>query len=220
MEDFDQDQMLKDFEKEMKKNKKSEDEKVEVTLTDEQREKLQKATHDKLMLADKDGEIHHVEEIEYIIKDVLKHQHSAFKIPRVREESKETLELEEGEVNETFQEGDFDFGESSALIYLNDENVRNQRGVLLYLAKKIGVNLLTGKSIMNVSLPIKIFEPKSTLEKVANDYRFFPYYIKKAYAEKNPIERLKIMTTFCMASMQLEPQMLKPFNPILGETFQ
>lgn len=169
MEDFDQDKMLKDFEKEMKKNKKK-DEKETITLDDKDKEKLYKATHDKLMLADTDGEIHHVAEIDYIIKDVLKHQHKVFKLERAREEIKETLELAEDETNDTFSKRDFDFGDHAALNYLNEENVKNQRGVLLYLAKKIGVNLLTGKSIMNVSLPIKIFEPKSHLEKVAGDF--------------------------------------------------
>jgi len=47
-----------------------------------------------------------------------------------------------------------------------------------------------------------------------------PYYLDKAVAEKNPIERLKILVSWYIVSMQLEPQMMKPFNPILGETFQ
>jgi hypothetical protein len=44
------------------------------------------------MLADKDGQIHHVAEIEYIIKDILKHQDKAFKLARTREENKEKVE--------------------------------------------------------------------------------------------------------------------------------
>lgn len=73
---------------------------------------------------------------------------------------------------------------------------------------------------MNVSLPIKIFEPRSMLEKVAADFRFLPYYLEKCLPIKDQIERVKYITTWAIASLQLEPQMLKPFNPILGETFQ
>jgi hypothetical protein len=98
--------------------------------------------------------------------------------------------------------------------------IKNQRGVLLYLARKVGVNLLTGKSIMNVSLPIKIFEPRSMLEKIGSDFRFVSYYLGKMMEVEDPIERMKIAVTWYIASLQIEPQMLKPFNPILGETFQ
>ena len=90
--DFDEEKMLKDFEKEMKKNKKKGKEETFTALNEEEKAKLQEATHDKLMLADKDGEIHHVEEIDYIINDVLKHQDKAFKIKRVREDDKESIE--------------------------------------------------------------------------------------------------------------------------------
>ena len=98
--------------------------------------------------------------------------------------------------------------------------MQNQRGVLLYLARKIGVNLLTGKSIMNVSLPIKIFEPRSMLEKLANEFRFVSHFLSKTSETQDPIERMKIMINWYITSLQLEPQMLKPFNPVWGETFQ
>jgi len=42
-------------------------------MTDEDKERLSKANLDEDLLRDKDGTIHHIDEIEYIIKDVLKH---------------------------------------------------------------------------------------------------------------------------------------------------
>lgn len=90
---FDEDQMMKDLEKEMKKkekNKKTGDE--DLKLNEEDMAKLQQATHDKHMLAGKDGEIHHVAEIDFIIADILKHQDKAFKIERHMEELKEQVE--------------------------------------------------------------------------------------------------------------------------------
>jgi len=73
---------------------------------------------------------------------------------------------------------------------------------------------------MNVSLPIKIFEPRSMLEKIASEFRFISAYLDKAMKNPHPLERMKIVLTYIISSMQLDPQMLKPFNPILGETFQ
>jgi len=183
---------------------------------------LQDATHDKHMLADKDGEIHRVAEIDFIIKDILKHQDKAFKLPRSHELQTIETEVDIGDENTTLEKKDFKFAENenSALEYLNEDIISIQRGILVYLARKIGVNLLTGKSVMNVSLPIKIFEPRSMLEKVASDMRFIPYFLKKAMEDKEPIERMKTIVTCYICGLQLEPQMLKPFNPILGETFQ
>lgn len=53
---------------------------------------------------------------------------------------------------------------SKELIYKKKEVIEKQRAVVGYLMKKIGANLLTGKSIMNVSLPINIFDVRSLLE--------------------------------------------------------
>lgn len=222
MEEFDEDQMMKEFQKEMDKNKKKLDKDGGDShqLNKEEMAKLQEATHDKAMLADADGEIHRVSEIDFIIKDILKHQDKAFKLKRRNEDTKESVECAEGEVNDLLREKDFHPADTAALAYLNDEVMKSQRGVIFYLAKKIGVNLLTGKSIMNISLPIKIFEPRSMLEKVACDFRFAPYYFAKALQVQDPVERMKIIATYYIASLQIEPQMKKPFNPILGETFQ
>lgn len=217
MDGYDQDKMLKEIEQEIKLHKDDGD--ASNGLSEEQLEKLQKATHDENMLAEADGKIFRVEEIEYIIADVIKHQDKAFKIKRDIEDLKETVEEDPNFVNHLSQTN-FEPHTTASLRYTDEDYIKIQRGVLFYLVKKIGVNLLTGKSIMNVSLPIKIFEPRSFLEKVACDFRYLPHYLLKAYHEIGTIERMKIMTMWICASLHLEPQMHKPFNPILGETFQ
>jgi hypothetical protein len=58
------------------------------------------------------------------------------------------------------------------------------------------------------------------LEKAAESFSLVPYYFLKALEEKDPIGRIRVLITCYIASLQLEPQMRKPFNPILGETFQ
>jgi hypothetical protein len=214
---FDEDQIMKEIEKQMQ----SIDKNSEVhSLTHEEKEKLKEAVHDKQMLTDTDGQVHHIEEIDYIIKDILKHQNKAFKYERDMEQIEELIECEDGTENTFLRDRDFAPSENASLDYTNEQVIKDQRGVTMYLIKKIGVNLLSGKSIMNISLPIKLFEPHSMLEKVASSFTFSPYYLLKAKEQSNPLERIKILLTGYIASLQLEPQMLKPFNPILGETFQ
>ena len=128
--------------------------------------------------------------------------------------------MPKGEKNEVLESRDFKPHDSAALAYLNEDAISAQRGVILYLAKKIGVNLLTGNSIMNISLPIKIFEPRSFLEKIAADFSYAPYFLTKAHENEDPFIRYKWVISWLIGSCHLEPQMIKPFNPILGETFQ
>lgn len=208
---------LKEIEKQLKKGVINTG---NTKLTEEDKAKLQEVVHEKVMLAGKDGEIHHFDEIDYIIKDILKHQAKAFAYPRSMDPLTETCECAEGEVNTVLEDKAFEKAEATSLVFTNDEIISDQRGVAFYLVKKIGINLLTGKSIMNISLPIKLFEPKSLLEKIAESFSFAPYYFLKAADQTDPIERVKTLITLYIASLQLEPQMLKPFNPILGETFQ
>lgn len=53
---------------------------------------------------------------------------------------------------------------SDGLIFTNTETIEKQRSVAGYLIKNIGLNLIKGKSIMNVSLPINIFDTRTILE--------------------------------------------------------
>ena len=53
---------------------------------------------------------------------------------------------------------------ADALVFRNKDIIDRQRSVVGYLIKSMGTNLLSGKSIMNVSLPINIFDVRSLLE--------------------------------------------------------
>ncbi len=48
--------------------------------------------------------------------------------------------------------------------HIDKDTLSKQRSVVTYLLKKIGSNILSGKSVMNVSLPIYIFDIRSMLE--------------------------------------------------------
>jgi len=53
---------------------------------------------------------------------------------------------------------------NNGLLYKNKTVIDKQRGVITYFLKNIGMNLIKGKSVMNISLPINIFDSRSLLE--------------------------------------------------------
>lgn len=73
---------------------------------------------------------------------------------------------------------------------------------------------------MNMSLPVQIFAKKSTLELMADTFGFFPKFMKLAVEAKDLIEQMKYVTTSFMFVSACSPSVEKPFNPILGETFE
>jgi hypothetical protein len=109
---------------------------------------------------------------------------------------------------------------SDEIIYINKEFIEKQRNLFSYFIKKIGSNILQGKNIMNISLPIFIFDPRSLLEMWVWQNGYCDEFLEKAFLEKDPIERLKYATTYALTKMHLCVAQQKPFNPILGETFQ
>lgn len=52
---------------------------------------------------------------------------------------------------------------AEGFIFNNKEIINKQRAVAGYMVKKLGSNLISGKSIMNISLPINIFDTRSLL---------------------------------------------------------
>ena len=109
---------------------------------------------------------------------------------------------------------------SSGLKFIEEEITSNQRNVIKHFITKIGSNILSGSSIMNVSLPVNIFDQRSLLEVFAHQCRLSPYFLEKAGESRDPIEKLKLSTAFAISRIHLSVTQLKPFNPIWGETFQ
>jgi hypothetical protein len=105
------------------------------------------------------------------------------------------------------------------LIYMKKDVIEKQRSVCSYLIKKIGSNLMKGKSIMNISLPIDIFDARSLLEQWVWQNGLSSEILE--LDENTPaIEKLKYSTVFALSKFHLQGAPLKPFNPIIGETFQ
>jgi hypothetical protein len=106
------------------------------------------------------------------------------------------------------------------LIFLDKDIIEKQNKVISFLIKKMGSNLIKGKSIMNVSLPVNIFDKRTLLQVYAYEFSFASFYLSRAYYCTEAIEKLKWVTVFLFSQLHLSPLQTKPFNPIIGETFQ
>lgn len=92
------------------------------------------------------------------------------------------------------------------------------KGIVGQIMKSILMSFFTRKPI---SLPVRIFEPKSTLQRITESWAFAPQFLLKANElNRDPIERMKYVISFSIGGLCISTKQLKPFNPLLGETFQ
>lgn len=101
-----------------------------------------------------------------------------------------------------------------------EESVKHQRALAMQFLKKIGLNLFDIKDVIRTSLPVQLFEPISYLQRLVEGFSWMPNMLLKAAQTTNPVERLKLVITGVIAGLHLTCRQEKPFNPILGETFQ
>ena len=104
-------------------------------------------------------------------------------------------------------------------IVLIDKNICQKfKGIVGKIMKSLIMSLFTRKP---VSLPVRIFEPKSTLQRITESWAFAPKFLVSANENNNfPLERMKHVMCFAIGGLCLSTRQLKPFNPMLGETFQ
>ncbi|OAA42231.1 Oxysterol-binding protein [Metarhizium rileyi] len=80
-----------------------------------------------------------------------------------------------------------------------------------------------GKDLSTISMPVSANEPISLLQKVAEPLEY-AQLLDKASRQKSPTERLLFVTAFAVSQFSggraKERAIRKPFNPLLGETFE
>jgi len=79
-----------------------------------------------------------------------------------------------------------------------------QKDVIKYIIKQIGSNLFSGKSIMNMSLPVDIFDSRSVLERCAGTFGYAPVLLREAAKSIDDIERISWIATFVTTMCLLE----------------
>ena len=110
--------------------------------------------------------------------------------------------------------------EKSGLLYINEEAKKIGYEAVKYLIAKFSKNILEGKSILNISLPVFMFDKRTLHMAFAYEQRLAPNYLTKAALCIDKIERIKWVTTYLISCLHMSVIQLKPFNPIIGETFQ
>ena len=109
---------------------------------------------------------------------------------------------------------------SGGLICTDQEAMDRQKGVFVNVVKQLAINLLKGLTISHISLPIKIFQPVSAIQRIVDIWSFAPKHLNAAAQTKDHLERLKLVIAFALSGTYICTNQYKPFNPILGETLQ
>ena len=110
--------------------------------------------------------------------------------------------------------------DKAGLLYKNEDAKKKIYKTAKYLVAKMGKNILTGKSILNVSFPVFIFDKRTLHQAFCHEHRLAPYYLTRAAYSTDVLERLKWVTVHLISFLHLTTTQVKPFNPIIGETFQ
>ncbi|KAJ9524250.1 hypothetical protein QJQ45_008429 [Haematococcus lacustris] len=117
-----------------------------------------------------------------------------------------------------------DAHEEGGLACNNEELLKQQREsvqAILGWVGSMGKKLFTGNfNLINTPFPVVMFEPRSYLEKLA-DVWVYPHFLLQASQTKDPVHRMKLVMTWFVAGLHHGfEKWKKPFNPILGETWQ
>jgi len=110
---------------------------------------------------------------------------------------------------------------NTGLLKLTDpEILKNQKGLISEVLQSLFKSIAEGRGVVGVSLPIRVFEARSLIERLCDIWSYIPNYLIPAAQISDPVERVKKVVSMCMSALHLTAKQTKPFNPILGETYQ
>ena len=115
-----------------------------------------------------------------------------------------------------FLEDEFKLTPKGQLVCINTKKIDAQKGILGELAKSFGRNIFGGKSIIKISMPVRIFAYESHLSLLCKACCYGPTLLEKAAQEPDPELRMKYIVGYALGSNNAYVLMDKPFNPILG----
>ena len=120
--------------------------------------------------------------------------------------------------SEKFLEG-FLIKDETGVYCLRKDIVEKQGGIIKEVIIQLSKNIWSGNA-MSLSLPIRIFEPRSMLERISDWFVFAPILLTKAGSFSDKVEAFKYVISFSISSLYRCTEQLKPLNPMLGETYQ
>lgn len=113
----------------------------------------------------------------------------------------------------------FKLNEKHELVVIDKKILESQKGILADVFKQATFLLLTGQGMVKMSLPIRIFEPKSQVERLGEFFTNLDQMHKAAEAPPG-IEMFKYVISFFCGNYLYGVDTRKPFNPYIGETLQ
>ena len=84
---------------------------------------------------------------------------------------------------------------------MNQKILEKQKGVVKDVISQAAANVFSGQSIIGISLPVRIFEPRSLLERICIWYGYAPIFLKEAAQHSDPVERFKLVIAFALSSL-------------------
>ncbi|KAL6750754.1 hypothetical protein V8C86DRAFT_2799239 [Haematococcus lacustris] len=98
--------------------------------------------------------------------------------------------------------------------------LKEQRAQLWIWLKNVGSNMFRdGINLTKISLPVCLFEARSFLERITSNWEYLDLLVAAAHAT-DPADRMKYVVAFALSGLCRQVSFHKPFNPILGETYQ
>jgi hypothetical protein len=113
----------------------------------------------------------------------------------------------------------FTIKDNSGVYCLKKDIVEKQSGIIKDVIAALTKCIWTG-GVMSLSLHIRIFEPRSMLERITDWFCFAPVLLSKAGVVEDKVEAFKYVISFTLSSLFRSSEQLKSLNPMLGETYQ
>lgn len=78
-----------------------------------------------------------------------------------------------------------------------------------------------GKEFAQIGVPVYFNDPLNLMQKNAQFAEYYEVMLQKANNESDPLKRMAYVMVCCITfATHLEKQTTKPFNPLVGETFE
>ena len=105
--------------------------------------------------------------------------------------------------------------------FVSEKTIGMIRGIATDLIKQIGRKIVSGDfNLTTISVPIKIMIPLTILQHACNGHFNFPLYLNLASETSDYLLRMKYVIVATISNWYKSSVMLKPLNPIWGETYE
>jgi diacylglycerol kinase len=81
--------------------------------------------------------------------------------------------------------------------------MQKQNGVLVDVLKQLTVNFMQGLAITHISMPVRIFEARTSIERICDLFSQATHFLKKAAETADHYERFKLVITYALSSIYL-----------------